>query len=103
MILCRALHPNGPYNDDFDTRSALNSIARWDVVGQKVLKIILLKGDLRRSLALTSSHFFLILMIHYFSGYNDYKKCFNTINVSAGTTEEAISMGMAVAWAFLFI
>ena len=73
----------------------MNSILRWDVVGQKVLKIILLKGDLRRSLALTSSHFFLILMIHYFSGYNDYK--------NAGTTEEAISMGMAVAWAFLLI
>ena len=56
------------YIDDFDTRSALNSIPRWDVVGQKVLKIILLKGDLRRSLALTSSQFLLILMIHYFSG-----------------------------------
>ena len=69
MILCRALHPNGPYNDDFDTRSALNSIARWDVVGQKVLKIILLKGDLRRSLALTSSQFSLIFMIHHFSGW----------------------------------
>ena len=31
------------------------------------------------------------------------KKGFNTINVAAGTTEEAISMGMAVAWAFLLI
>ena len=48
----------GNYIDDFDTRSAMNSIPRWDVVGQKELKIILLKGDLRRSLALTSSQFF---------------------------------------------
>ena len=58
----------GSYIDYFDTRTALISIPRWDVVGQKVLKIILLKGDLRRSLALTSSQFFLILMIHHFSG-----------------------------------
>ena len=58
----------GSYIDYFDTRSALISTPRWDVVGQKVLKIILLKGDLRRSLALTSSQFFLILMIHHFSG-----------------------------------
>ena len=48
----------GSYIDYFDTRSAMNSFPRWDVVGQKVLKIILLKGDLRRSLALTSSQFF---------------------------------------------